>query len=444
MTYYLAPRANGGSDANSGLAPNVPWLTPNHPVNCGDVIIAEASTAYVADNFNSGYWGKVSCPSANNVAWLQCATFDGCKISSTRYGIYVDQSFWGVSGWEVSVLAPGTGFCFGAAPEYASPAQVHHVIFANNVANGCQMGGIVSFNMTSSTSVDYLTIIGNIIYNGAQSTAHCYSGISVYQPIQSDSAPGTHIFIAGNIAYGNIDPSACDGNLPTDGEGIILDTFDGSQGLTTAPYAAQALIENNILIGNGGRGFEVQNNVAGSQHASIYSRNNTIWGNNLDTHQVDKLCSEFLILTAYGTQASSNIVASNAASACGGFPLYGFWTYEGNNTDVVTNNVTYGSNNQDVFSWDSLTFAYDTITSTNQNPSFRNAVIPAAGPNCTGTASAPACMANVIAGFTPTNSAATAYGYQIPSTTATYDALFPQWLCTVNLPAGLTTRGCTQ
>jgi hypothetical protein len=51
-------------------------------------------------------------------------------------------------------------------------------------------------------------------------------------------------------------------------------------------------------------------------------------------------------------------------------------------------------------------------------------------------------MSTVIANFTPTNAAAMAYGYQVPSSTPVYDPLFPQWLCNVNLPSGLVTMGC--
>jgi hypothetical protein len=70
-----------------------------------------------------------------------------------------------------------------------------------------------------------------------------------------------------------------------------------------------------------------------------------------------------------------------------------------------------------------------------------NAAAPGA-PKCAATSSVPNCMAAVIANFTPTRMAAVPYGYQMPSTAQTYDALFPQWLCNVNLPAGLATMGC--
>jgi hypothetical protein len=51
-------------------------------------------------------------------------------------------------------------------------------------------------------------------------------------------------------------------------------------------------------------------------------------------------------------------------------------------------------------------------------------------------------MAAMIANFKPTNTAAAGFGYQPPSSTPVYDPLFPQWLCTTSLPAGLITLGC--
>src|SRR5690348_3429028 len=101
-TYYLAPAADGGSDSNSGLSANAQWLTPNHSVNCGDVILAAPSTAYVATNFRPNTWGVVTCPSQNNVAWLKCQVFDACKITINSTGhnaMTPTQSYWGIQGW---------------------------------------------------------------------------------------------------------------------------------------------------------------------------------------------------------------------------------------------------------------------------------------------------------------------------------------------------------
>ena len=40
-TYYMSPT---GSDSNNGLTAATAWATPNHAVNCGDVIIAAAGS----------------------------------------------------------------------------------------------------------------------------------------------------------------------------------------------------------------------------------------------------------------------------------------------------------------------------------------------------------------------------------------------------------------
>src|SRR5580693_1365169 len=174
-TYYLSPY---GSDSNSGQSSSASWLTPNHSLNCGDVIVAAASTSYSATNFYTGKWGTVNCPAANNVAWLTCATFDACKITTNaNQGMWVDKSYWGVQGWEVTTSASDNyGSCFTATPAYSSPQQVHHIIFANDVANGCSQGGFTSVNH-GNVGVDYFAVIGTIAYNAAQGSATCTSGI---------------------------------------------------------------------------------------------------------------------------------------------------------------------------------------------------------------------------------------------------------------------------
>ena len=191
-SYYLSPT---GSDSNSGMTPAAAWLSPNHAVNCGDTIIAAASNSYSYANFGFGKWGTVNCAAGNNVAWLTCATFDACKINfsaSLQPGMEVSASYWGVQGWEIDGTK-ATGPCFEAWPW----TTWNHIIFANNIANGCGLSGFSTSNSGSANSIDYIAIVGNIAYNSAGGTYYCGSGISVYEPIASDSLPGTHIYIAG-------------------------------------------------------------------------------------------------------------------------------------------------------------------------------------------------------------------------------------------------------
>jgi hypothetical protein len=199
--------------------------------------------------------------------------------------------------------------------------------------------------------------------------------------------------------------------------------------------------ENNVLISNGGRGFEVFNNRSGSSPAPIYVLHNTLWGNNTDTNQNATYCGEVLISFASNIQASSNMAVTNAADGCGKNPIYAYYGGAVNATDSVNTSVGYsasgtigGINNGSGFS-----YAANNLFGT--NPNFANPVEPGA-PNCSGASSVPNCMATVIANFTPTTAAAKAYGYQIPTTSQTSDPLFPQWLCNVKLPVGLVTMGC--
>jgi hypothetical protein len=259
-TYYLATAAGGGSDSNNGTSAGTPWLTPKHAVNCGDVILAAPSTAYVATNFHGSSWGKVTCPAGNNVAWLKCATFDACKISVTdgsTYGMAVSMPYWGVQGWEITITRDsldGAG-CITVSPSFMNgDLEVHHVIIANNVINVCSGGGgiITGHGGSVTTGWDYVAFIGNIVYNAANgsSTSGCFSGLDLFEPGPLlDSVPGTHIYAAGNFSFGNIDNNPCNTGggvgAPSDGEGLIIDTPDlggGGVGIATPVWTANGAL----------------------------------------------------------------------------------------------------------------------------------------------------------------------------------------------------------
>jgi hypothetical protein len=427
--YYLAPAAAGGNDSNNGLSPSAPWLTAHHNVKCGDVIIAAPSTAYDSNNFYGG-WGTVTCPSGNNVAWLTCATFDGCKASGT-YGMTVNQSYWGVSGWEVTTINGKDGGCFAAYPPNSN-TNVSHIIFANDVANSCIGGGFTAGNW-GSAGVDYVALVGNIAYNAALGSGACAQGFSVGGNVASDSLPGTHIFVAGNFAFGNVNSNPCNGGAPTDGEGLEFDTLSQNN------YSMQGVADNNIFVANAGRGIEIYQN-AGASPAHLYLRHNTLWDNSVDANQNQVYCGELELAYARNVEEFLNLAQTSSATGCGANLLYAYYVGGGDGTDHVDGNFGFSSSGQKASIDSSPGFSYgpNNIFS---DPQFANPVAPGA-PNCSGTASVPACMAQVISNFMPINAAAKGYGYQVPSSTSLYDPLFPQWLCNVNLPAGLVTMGC--
>jgi hypothetical protein len=432
-TYYLAPASGGGNDSNNGTSASTPWLTPNHPVNCGDVIIAAASTAYVSGNFNQTSWGAVTCPAGNNVAWLQCATFDACKITATsNSGMWVASSYWGVQGWEVSTSGTPEGPCFFASANSNSGPSVSHIIFANDIANGCMDGGFATAAQ-GAYGPDYLVIVGDAIYNAAAGSSECFSGVDIGGLVNADTQPGTHVYIAGNYIWNNQEPVSCGGGAPTDGAGIILDSLDGNS------YTQQVAIENNISFLNGSSGVK----IVATTEAAINIVSNTIYGNDQDTSLNQTLCGEITLQSSNNTSVYYNLVRTIGSTGCGLYPNYVFFVQDPCLGDAIHNNFGYSAAGYNADSASCSGFTFGPNYTFGVDPGFVSAPPSNPGaPNCGAATSVPNCMAAVIAGFTPQAASAAAYGYQAPTAAPINDPLFPQWLCNVNLPAGLITMGC--
>ena len=441
--YYLSPT---GVDTAAGTS-SAPWLSPSgHNLTCGDTITA-AVGSYSAANFASGKWSTVSCAGNNNVVWLQCATFDGCKIaSSTTFGMEISASYWGVLGWEITTTGSGFGTCLAAAPP--STLTIHHIIFADNVLNGCQGGGVTTFN-NGTASVDYFTAVANIAYNAAQGNTHCFSGFSVFQPVASDAVSGTHLYIAGNFAYANRAPSSCNGggSAATDADGIILDTFDGSQTSGLGAYVQQAVVEDNIAVGNGGHGIESQSyTLNAASYGKKLIRNNTTWGNSVGTFASTALCAEIVSNEDYGVAITGNIAQTTATLGCPATSSstnyqYAVSVFDGASTTSVSGNFLSAASGAPTSNYPSNDgFAFGTNFTTT-NPGFSAPAVPGA-PSCGSSASTVACMSGLISNFTASASGAAGDGYQPPSSVPVANANFPMWVCNTNLPSGLVSSPC--
>lgn len=450
-SYFMDPN---GWDGNDGLSPSTAWQSPGNgrALNCGDTITAAPGT-YSEWWFQPGKWGPVNCPSGNNVVWVICNTFDTCKISATTVSaVWIDHSYWGIQGFEATGSAAYSA-CFVASPSDSNPVNIHHIIFANNVANGC-MGtgiGLTRHVLPDNTlvSVDYLSVIGNIAYNAAQGSELCFSGISIYDPIQLDWNAGTHIYIAGNFSWGNINPNPCNGGAPTDGEGIVLDTLDASQGLPF-PYQANLFIDNNIAVSNGGPGIQVNNNNAGTApFAWVSVRHNTLWGNNRHTvsqFPQPQLCGEYLLNNVVQVAAWDNLSVPGQTTGCGASPIYSFAVNDADGSSSVYWNWAYAAAGTDFISYGSPGFTFGGTNTTGKNPRLSNPSIPGA-PNCASSADTPACASSIISAFAPRRRSAKAYGRQTPSLSNSTNPedvnLYPQWMCGVTLPPGLVTPACS-
>jgi hypothetical protein len=430
-TYYMSP---SGSDSNSGTSSGSPWATPNHSIACGTTISAAAGAYGTALGF--GNWGTVTgcgSGSSENIAAVVCATPFACTVSLTSGspGVGITASNWGVFGF-VATATGGTASCFEAYPLGGS--TIHHIVFGNDIANGCNSAGFSS-PPNGSAGVDYFNVVGSISYNGSQESSECGSGISIWEPVQSDTLAGTHIYISQTFDWHNVNPNPCAGTPPTDGEGIIFDTWDANS------YAQQGVMENNISLYNGNTGLRVDSTTL----AHTFILNNTAYANAQDSAMVSSEFGEIFLQEDNNATASKNIVQPTV-NTVGGYPVYtyglSFYSAGSPGTNTVSNNQGYSSFGNDTNCQGTCTGFTFGPGNTTTNPSFTSAPgsVPSA-PSCSSYATVPACMAALITDLTPTNGNAS-WGYQPVSGSVVSDPYFPAWLCNVTQLSGLVTRGC--
>ena len=451
-TYYLSPT---GNDSSTGLQSQSPWLTPYHQnLRCGiDRIVALPSTAYTSKQFSD--WGTVSCPTEDNIVWLQCAKFDACKLvmpqGLNQFGISIDRSFWGVQGFEIDSLntSPAGQTCFNVAPPSPSSPSIRNVIFANNIAVNCpaaSFGGGVAYR--GLVSIDYVAYIQNISYGAAASNSTCNSGFVIFTPVNADNKPGTHLYIADNFAIASSNPTNAN---CVDGNGIILDSLDGSTSSEPKPYSGQAVVENNMTIGNGGVGIRVYSNNKGKgPFSNVFVVNNTAWGNSQGKYQAGNPdCGEIQMYFAENVLASKNLAVTNQSGCFGvvSTPNAAFSAVNQTASSTIEDNWGYAvpiGSAVNASLWPYVPSSPFKVSSSNKfgkEPLLLHPEVPGT-PECSGKLNVRTCMAKVIADFTPTIQDARQYGYQLGPHKFVEHELYPAWLCNVNLPAGSEQVGC--
>ena len=164
---------------------------------------------------------------------------------------------------------------------------------------------------------DYFTIEKNTLRDNSKISTLNGSGISIYQPRKLDDAPGAHGRIRRNVCYRNeinepfvYDEIGIDIGQPTDGNGIILDDFNNTQGNNpNPPYDVLTIVENNLCFDNGGAGIKVFETV----NAMI--RHNTVYHNLQVLRNYPTAFAEIDVSYTSGTAltiANNIIVADNA------------------------------------------------------------------------------------------------------------------------------------
>jgi serralysin len=269
--YFVSP---GGSDSNDGTSMAKALKT----IGAGTRLALEAGDCVtVADGTYDetvvvGTSG--SADSCSGYVVFRAASQGGAKVVSTdQYtGFTVAASYVMVDGFDLQDT--GTGSAFGAGTNTVVNGKVvvyHHIDAIRNVAHDSGGAGLGAIH------ADYIRFEENVVYNNSSRSDYGDSGIDLWEAQASDTLPGFHIVIRNNYSYLN-EESDIPTNLQTDGEGIIVDSFDyADPTYGTTPYAQETLIENNVIWGNGGRGIE----AAGAEPTShVTIRNNTVYDNN--------------------------------------------------------------------------------------------------------------------------------------------------------------------
>ncbi|MGO9829710.1 MAG: hypothetical protein ACLPJH_06180 [Myxococcaceae bacterium] len=304
--------------------------------------------------------------SATGYVVYRCTDLDACTITNPSYGFAIVSTGTGPNyvvfdGFELaasSAVSYGQGIYVWDGDESGSTANAssHHVWVLNNIIHGYGQSGV------QLNDGEYFYTIHNLTYDNSNVTCDAQgSGISYvvekafagYTPTPADleEAP-FHNVVSWNVSYNNI-LTQC-GNATneydTDGNGIIMDTFD-NQGSTNILYPYQTLVAFNITYGNGGKGIEV------FRTSYVTVANNTAYDNNLDPFNSGTARGEINQAGGHGNTYINNIAypvpaSSNSDARCQGTNpcslmdnsafLGGDSAGETDANNLWSNNISYG------------------------------------------------------------------------------------------------------
>ncbi len=294
--YFVAPT---GSDSNSGTSMAAALLTIGAATKLalkgGDcVTVADGTYDETVLVTTSG-----TADTCTGYVVFRSASPGGAKVISTDAynGFMVNASYVMVDGFDLEDTSTGSAFTAGTNTLSGGKVIVyHHIAAIRNIAHDSGGAGLGALH------ADYVRFEGNTVHDNSTRSTYGDSGIDLWEMQASDTQPGFHIVIRNNVSYANIE-SGIAANLQTDGEGIILDSFDyADPAYGTTPYAQETLVENNVIWKNGGRGIE----AAGAQPTShVTIRNNTLFDDNTQQQQYG---GAEIVSWGNGNAISNNIV----------------------------------------------------------------------------------------------------------------------------------------
>ena len=332
-TYFVSP---SGSNSNNGLSTSAPFATIQYAVNksvYGDTItIMNGNYSESVQINTSGLTIQ-----AQNPLKVYMVTTNGNNSFTIGSSTALSASNITINGLDMA--ATGT-YASGVASAYAA----HHITVSNCYVHDCGSNGI------SLNDGDYRVVQNNICARNAWLMPYAGSGISLWGRVQSDSAPGFHNILSGNICYGNDNGPTVP--VQSDGNGLTIDDQRNTQSQHTGPavkdinYAgSDTLIENNICFNNGGRGIQAY----ASNNITVV--NNTCF-DNCTRNDGSQARGEIEMYCTNDVTMANNIASTTTGTASNPSGIYNTPFYAGGSTGdlygsnfTYLNNVAYDSNN---------------------------------------------------------------------------------------------------
>ena len=311
MNYYVS---KSGNDSNDGKTPNSAWLTIGRAVavlaakggTYGGVCVDVGDGTYTESIYARGLCG--SADAANGYLVFHSHNLHGATVqlplASARGGAracfrFDSARFIVIDGFNlVGQIVPNADENGVVTNSYPANSPGHHIKVLNNIIHDHGGAGV------GAVHTDYLVVEGNVIYKTCNTSPYEVSGISTWQAVASDHAPGFHNIIRNNIVFDNAEVSTGHATH-SDGNGIIIDDFRNTQNHSAyGPYTPQTLVENNLVFGNGGAGIHI------FLSDNITVRNNTTMGNMCDPKGLGTWRGEINVVNGRNVTFVSNIAVA--------------------------------------------------------------------------------------------------------------------------------------
>lgn len=345
--YYVS--VNDGSNSNSG-SESSPFATIQHAHD----LTQPGDTVYVKNGIYRGPNGNPPLLVRRNGradAWITFRNYPGHR-PKIEFDGWTGLGVWGssyieIAGFEIEGNLPNidfnwardnkqnpvsanTGTGIGLNKPYGEDGPFnHHIKIHHNIIHDTPGNGI------SSVGSDYLFIQNNLVYRAGWYAPWGMSGISSYEPTNSDDRQDVyrHI-ISDNISHSNYNyfECFCSGyQSVTDGNGIIVDDGRHEQGDTSKAYNGRVLVTNNVVFNNGARGI----NIYLTDKVDVF--NNTAWGN---MHHPNMSGGQIAIGSSDNVRVFNNIAYASGDDRP-------FQTYGNNINNEFDYNLHYGGNASD-------------------------------------------------------------------------------------------------